>query len=371
MICITVILAYMSIPYVVKFQQEHYGEKRVRVDFITRISHLKITWKRGSLVYLLMMLPSALILGLRYGISTDYVSTYEKGYARVLSGITSDHFEWGFYCLIKICGLLSEEAWPMFLVTGIVTVCFFMESFKRSSIFLMSIVLFFAQGIYFDTFNGIRQYIVVAIFLYCIQYIESGDIKKYFIIMGLCLFIHTSAIITLPLYFINKIKINYITYAIVLLGIVIFHKQLYGVFVDILSLNSKYYANFIVKGTLDSYVSVSTSQFVTSLIALSPMLFVYKEMKKTPMGMFYFNMTLLNLAFATCSIFLPLMERVMYYSKSSFLLGIPYACELIKTKNTKTLFMAGIIFLLAIMNIYGILVNNWYAVLPYQSIFTK
>lgn len=131
----------------------------------------------------------------------------------------------------------------------------------------------------------------------------------------------------------------------------------------------KYYQNFIVKGILGSYISPSISQFATSFIALIPMIIVYRKIDKDRGGRLYLNLVLLNLAFAVCSLFLPLMERVMYYTKVTFLLGIPYACSLIENRKYRWIIVAVEIILLGSMNIYGMLNNDWYAVLPYKSIF--
>lgn len=323
------------------------------------------------MTFLIMVLPVSLVAGLRYGISTDYIPIYERGFKRVLNGVTTDNFEPAFYFLIKMCGTFSDEAWPVFLVSSLITMALFFAGFKQSKIFLMSVTLLFAQGIYFDTFNGIRQYIVAAVFLCCIKYIRNGNLKRYMVIMGLCTLIHTSALITLPLYFLRKIKLNYYVYIVILTLMMIFKTKLFQLFLIVLSLNSKYYNNFIVKGTLLTYISPSVSQLVTSAIALIPMIYLYKKMHKTEEGKFFFNMAFLNLTFAVFSFFLPLMERVMYYTKVSFLLGIPFVCSLIRNKKYRFLICAVEIILLGFMNIYGMLNREWYAVLPYQSIFSK
>lgn len=332
---------------------------------------LKVGDLEESIFFTILILPAALVAGFRYGISIDYIPIYERGFYRVINNINTDHFELGFHYLIKICGGIIAEPWTMFLTCSFITMILFFKSFKQSKIFLMSVILFFAQGIYFDTFNGIRQYIVAAAFLCCIKYIREGNIKKYMIVMLLCIFIHTSAIITLPLYFLRKIKINYLIYSILLITILLFREQLYQIFIFICSLNSKYYNNFIVKNTINSYISTSTSQFVTSMFALMPMICVHNKMVRDEEGRFFFNMVLFNLALCVCSVFLPLMERVMYYSKVSFLLSIPYACSLIKKGRHQLFFITLEIFVLGSMNVYGMVNREWYAVLPYMSIFSK
>ena len=172
-----------------------------------RSTSKKLTVKKikNAGLFLLMIIPSILIAGLRYGISVDYVKVYERGFSIISNNYNNSEFEIGFTWLVKLCSIINDNAWFMFLTVSLITICIYFKAFDISKNYLFSVLLFFGAGVYFDSFNGIRQYIVCAIFLYSFKYIEQNNWKKYFIIMGLCTLIHTSAIFTLPLYFLKKV----------------------------------------------------------------------------------------------------------------------------------------------------------------------
>ena len=145
---------------------------------------------KNIIIFIIMILPCILVAGLRYGISVDYTKIYVRGFNIITNNYGNPEFEIGFTYLIKLCGSIVNKPWFMFLTVSCITILIYFCSFRNSANYIISTILFFGAGVYFDSFNGIRQYIVCAIFLYCFKYIKNNDWKKYFIIMGLCMFIH-------------------------------------------------------------------------------------------------------------------------------------------------------------------------------------
>ena len=184
---------------------------------------------KNAVGFLVMLLPCILVAGFRYGISIDYFRVYARGFNIIVRNSSKSEFELGFTYLVKLCSKIVNESWFMFLSVSCITVVVYFIAFDISKNYFISVLLFFGAGIYFDSFNGIRQYIVCAIFLYCFRYIKTNDWKKYFVIMGACVLIHTSALFTLPLYFVKKINLNKVYCIIVSCILLIFSKNIYNV----------------------------------------------------------------------------------------------------------------------------------------------
>lgn len=325
-------------------------------------------WFSLFALYLIMIIPPILVSGFRYGISVDYFKVYQKGFLRILStvGNTSD-FEYGFYLIVRILGKIVAEPWFIFFSISFITILLYFKSFNQSKDYFVSVLLFFGTGVYLDSFNGIRQYLVVAVFMYCFKYIKKREWKKYFLIMFLCGFIHTSAFFTLPLYFIDKIKIHKIKTVIICAILLILQSPLQNMIKLLLSMIPKY-NEYLLRNTLDNYIVFSVSGLIMALAAIVPCIMAEKKMHDSVEGTFLYSMVFLGLIIAVCSSFLPFAERILYYTRSYIILAVPYACSGFKKKKklyTQTLSVG----LMTSMNVLGIIFMNWYAILPYQSIF--
>lgn len=347
-----------------------YEYPKIRNGKTIRItSKLEISINK-ALFFLAMILPSILVSGFRYGISVDYVWVYEKSFYVFSEGLdpSNSSFELGFQALIYLCSKIVNEPWFMFVVCAFITICVFFASFKESKNYLISVILFFGAGLYFDSFNGIRQYIVVAIFVYCLKYIKGKNMKKYMMIMGLSVLIHTSALFTLPLYFLYKVKLNKIFIFALCIFLFVFRNQLLNLFISIIQLFPKY-NEYLVRNTLQNQVSFSMSGLVMVIIALIPCLISEKKMLNEEEGIFLYNMVMLGLILCVCSSFLPFAERLLYYTRCYLIFAIPYALSFFNNK-IHFIFSWVTCGAMCAMTAIGMIALDWYAVLPYVSIFS-
>lgn len=321
-------------------------------------------------LFLVTFGPCILLSGLRYGIANDYIKIYERGFYEIANDrIIVTEFEIGFNFLVKLCSKIVSKPWFMFLVVSIITIVFFVKGFERSKYFTLSVLLFFVQGIYFDSFNGIRQYIVVAIFIYAYRFIEENSFKKYLLTMLVASLFHISALITIPLYFIKKEKVNYVLFGVVMCGMFVFKNKLLELFLKLMTLLPKS-NSYIEKGTYINYISTNLSGLLISAGVLVLYLYVYRKIGYQQVGIFQLNMAYLGLVFAICSIFLPLMDRFLYFTKAYYLISVPYALSLIDNKKERVTITIFFVTSILALNVYGIVWNDWYGIIPYVSIFS-
>lgn len=317
-------------------------------------------------LFLLMILPASFVMGVRYGISIDY-PLYTKGFYDVVNG-EAGLVEVGFQALEKLCAVVSNgEPWSLFLATSFITVICFFSGLRNSKNYLLSVVLFFSLGIYFDAFNGIRQYIVISVFIMLYPLIKGGSWKKYVVFSLLCSLIHTSALLMIPLYFLRNLKINKFLYLTIAIFALLLKDSILAYMIGIISYFPKY-NEYLLRNTLFNQVSFSTSGIVFAIISIIPCLMVEKEMVRTKEGLFLFNLMHVGLVIAACSSFLPFAERLLYYSRGYMTISIPFACSLMPRRYSQIIGYIIAAFTI-FMTIAGIIVMNWYAVLPYQSIF--
>lgn len=88
-------------------------------------------------------------------------------------------------------------------LSSIVVLLPIITSFAKYSIdFAYAIILLFATGQLYSTFNGIAQFVSAAIFLFAIPYIYKRQFWKYLFVVIICCMFHTAAIVLIPIYFI-------------------------------------------------------------------------------------------------------------------------------------------------------------------------
>lgn len=337
---------------------------------LIRISR-RIVFDAGRIMHMVAAaLPAILVAGLRYGIGVDYNKVYSILFRIIVSGGRPENIEWGFYHLAAFFSRLVPEVWFLFLAFSALTIWIFFSAFEKSRNYLVSVILFFGAGVYFDTFNAIRQYLVVALFIYCFRYIRERDAFHYFLVMGLAVLLHNSAVFTWPLYFAGRIRPDIRKTMLVLAAAVALRGPLYTLFMNIAHLVPKYDL-YLVRDTFARQMNFSLSGLVMVLFGMAACLPVRKKMGKTEEGRFLFNMVLLGLVLCVCSAFLPFAERLLYYTRACLLLALPYAFSCIsdpfRRKMTAVVLCTG----MSLLNLAGMLWLGWYAVLPYCSIFSQ
>lgn len=143
--------------------------------------------------------------GFRYQVGTDY-----DGYAGMFDLIEQHgryyNIEWGYYGLVKLCHMINGNAQLVFLLFSAITVYFvyrYIEYFSKDV--ELSWFLFVCIGPYYlNTFNGMRQWLAIAVFAYSLRYVQEKKPWRYLLLNSITVLFHFSTALLLPLYFILK-----------------------------------------------------------------------------------------------------------------------------------------------------------------------
>lgn len=159
--------------------------------------------------YLFYVLTLMLILfaGFRYGIGVDYFSYYEV--ISSLSAGVSQAMEPGYLLLAKLVHIAGGKEQLLYLLSSLITIVFIAKYITRFSHYpLLSLYIYITMPIlYFASFNGIRQFIAVAMFAYSIKYILSDSFLKFTAVLLIASTFHITVILMVPCYFIlNRIN---------------------------------------------------------------------------------------------------------------------------------------------------------------------
>lgn len=145
-----------------------------------------------------------LITCCRYMVGFDYPAYYDI----FLSG-GADYFEpvpKFFYYV----ALYFENPGILFFLFGFFTLTFVLFGIHENSSNKYESLVIFITVFYLESLNVIRQWLAVALMFYAFKYVVNKNIFKYLLYVCVAFFMHSSAIICLPIYFV----FNYIPFCL-------------------------------------------------------------------------------------------------------------------------------------------------------------
>lgn len=291
-----------------------------------------------------------------FGLSQDY-TTYEEIFKNSYLSL-KELFELyptndlGYFMLNKIFYLINQN-FVIFIgclaFFNIFTIIVLYR--KKSSMIWLSLLLTLTLGSYYISYNAIRQFIAVDLFIWAIFSIEEKNFKKYSIIMLLTILIHKSAIFLFPLYwildidFINKVNIKRILFiSFIFILILVNLDKLIG-FIQL----------FVFKNYANNGYGMTGMNIISIIRPLLVILFILYEIKTLDFSKSFnriaVNSTILWLILSIISLKIFNISRFTYYFIPLSLAILPNCILNENDKKKKYLFL---ITILVISITYGI-----------------
>lgn len=308
-----------------------------------------------------------LFSALRYDVGMDY-----QNYEAMFYG-ESNINELGFSLFYRFLRFLGCDFQVVCIIMAFFTM-YYVYKFINSytCYYFLSILIFYSVGqFYFNSFNAMRQVLVSYIFLANLHLIYKKKIIKYSFMCIFCMFfIHKTAIILLPLYFVfNKNIFRYIKVILLLSPFVIVK------FLNIIISRTSYaiYLKF------DNYAN-GMSLVTYLLIFFSFIIFLvdfYDTERENELNVLYNVNFILLIIFEFCILLagnplIMVFNRISYYFSPILIVLIPLVIWKVKKSFNRGLlvcclscFFTGLSFITLIMN--G--VSNH--LVPYKTILYK
>lgn len=329
---------------------------------------VKRKWEK-RIILLMTVLPATLVAAFRYNNGADYLM-----YLRLFKDIGSGHsivkvdgksLEKGFILLVKLCQTISREPCFSFGIIALLIICLiFKGCIDSSEDYKLSVLLFFVSGIYFDSFNGLRQYIAMAVFFYGMKYIFSKEIKKYILCCLIGYLFHKSVLFLIPLYFIQFIKIDLKRAVLIILIGTLSMTMIYKVVLFFLAYTP--YAYFLTSAEMKNAVTSQSAIFFFVVNTVIGYFFYNQNEIIEEKTQILFNIQVLFLIIALLTTTVPLVSRILSYGLLFEVLYIPSMLEIIKKRSIKSISVFLIVILYIMINLYGIYCNGWYGCIPYN-----
>lgn len=338
--------------------------------FFSLLYYLSDRKSRLSKLFLFLSFISLFIFSaIRYNVYTDYLYTYVPEYYHIAYGTSSSHYEILFYLLNLLVYYIFNNVDWLFIMTSLIFIIFTGKSIKENSTIIpLSIFLLIGGRMFFYSFDQIRQYIGVAIFLYNIKNIANKNWKKYFFWVIIAGLIHKLSFMYLPLYFLNKININRKKYIITMLIII----ALSPIYISIINdLAVYFYSDYFNYGSFVNGTRINNSfvLIILSIINICVSIIYYNRLNsdKYYRILLYIQLVLLFIILGTWNLFDSYRIVAMFLYTSILLLPKTISVE----KNIKIKYVL-LIFIIGVYFVSGYsFIKNVSVIHPYTTIFNK
>lgn len=262
-----------------------------------------------------------MVAGLRWRVGTDYYM-YAIGYSKHVALSWTDLSildEPGLKIISIVSQYIYDDYATMFFLASLITIGLIVNTiYKRGGMFSFSILLFIFIGMWTGSFNGVRQYIALAILFAGHHFIVDRNIKKYVFVVIIASLFHISAIGMIILYFVPIKKLS-LKHIIILIGFTMFFLYSYGYIFEVLE---------SIKDTELSSVSYMSNRVnpYRILVSFAPLAIYFlltniNLLKRN--DYFYINMLFINAAITLATSNSAYLMRFAIYTNSFLVLGIP------------------------------------------------
>lgn len=319
-----------------------------------------------SALFLLLFTVSAL----RFGTGNDYL-TYIVRFHDVRTG---NHVitEPGFNLIVKaIYGFLQDEYYiVVFAVFAAFTVLVFVAAiYQQSRDYVLSVYLYLALGLYFQSYNTVRYYFALGILLYSMRPFIQKQYVKFVLIVLLASLFHKTALAALVLYAAAGVPWKKpLIPAAVLAGLsgLLFQEQYMALFLRL-------YPTYVNEPEYLNGGGFSPVNIVRCAAVLLAAFYVYrKEGIRRDSVRFYLKCNALALLLYTCFSFVPFLSRIGYYLTVTQILLIPSMVADLDEKQRKIarilVFAAGALYFIMFLREAS---GAYVQILPYATWLDK
>lgn len=205
----------------------------VSLVIIFSISYKKASWISKKFLPIVAMLSLSIVSGLRdYSVGTD-TRIYVERYSSIGNTDWMDlfyisdfyKFEYGFSAICKMLYLINDDYSLLLFFTSLwIGLLYYICINEYSKYPLLSILIFYCWGFWASSMNIVRQMMIIPLLYISIGSAVRREFKKFILVVVIASFIHTSALVFIPIYFLinKKIDIKFIWLTICFTLLVLF-----------------------------------------------------------------------------------------------------------------------------------------------------
>lgn len=286
----------------------------------------------------LMSLFFVFFAGFRFNVGVDYPN-YVKIFEKEIGFSTR---EVGFQAFIDFLHYIGGTPQLMFLILAIIFQFFVFKiiEYYSTNYWLSLIILLLIPPFFLASFNGVRQYIAIVMFLYSLRFLDTKNYLKYFLtcIVGAIFFHQTIFFVMFLFPLVNRVLTTKVK-ILLFLGMIFINYSLEL----ILS-----YTNYDRYLALENEVTVSSVTYILFLVSLLLIIFGNKindfKNKILLLNLNYFSFLCLCIVLLqNHNAMIQMFMRLNNYFFFSFIVLVPNLISSFKDNSTKFVFSSSVV----------------------------
>ena len=291
------------------------------------------TGKPTKVTSVLIVAILALIAGLRYKVGADF-DFYYLNYGYYKSADLKFLDEPGIRIIARIAKHIYDDPATMIFIAALITVSLMVITIlKNSEMYWLSVLLYVFLGDWSGSFNGIRQYLAVAVLFAGHRYIKEKKLFHWLLTVVIATTFHITAIIGVFFYFYPRIKLSVKSIVVSVIAAYI-GLNIYDRIFELIGLLKQ--DELILEGEKATYI-LNAINPLRIAVAWVPVAFFLVFMKyydiKQEQFRFYMNMSILNACLMTTAMNSAYLGRVGSYTSAYNALVWPLLLKPIKKES--------------------------------------
>lgn len=288
--------------------------------------------------------------------STPIQQMYQLKYVSGYEGM-----ETGWNWLNKFLSIVYPNFRIVIIFTSFVFVggiCWFI--LKYSKIKWLSFYLFITLGYYTQSFSALRQYLAIVILLYGFKYVERRKLVKFIVVVCIASFIHKSALVFLPVYWLPKIKAKGLYWPVIGFCSVVLLMYAPNILRFVIE-RTKYrgYLKYLGQGSGDGML-VMFLGFVFLILV-----YIRKYRRSDGNADLYLSLFMIAVLLNIASLSLGLIGRIMLYFHISLIILLPNLLATVKNRQSRYMGLLAVCSLTFIYYFIFLLKADMQGVVPY------
>ncbi|MDR3365995.1 MAG: EpsG family protein [Prevotellaceae bacterium] len=285
--------------------------------------------KKTSIILWSLFVLLLFFSGFRWDVGIDWKSYVNSMQNEALL----EHYEFGNLLirnLLHSYGYVDGRYWLW--VMALLTLFFFFYSIKQYSVNpAYSAILFICLGPYWDSLNGVRQFLSIALFAYSWQFLIHKQFIRYAITILVASCFHFSALMLLPIYFMARIKFRKKVLINLFMLTIPLSFFLPSVLSQIASLFSRYEVYATSKFIQSNPNVLSNLRCIFPTILFIVCMVLYDKLKEK--NIVFLNLSLIYIFLTMLFPNISLMIRIGFYFQVAFIFLIPLINQCVSRMN--------------------------------------
>lgn len=344
---------------------------------VGEILNVRLVARQEKILFAIIIILLIGMAGFRYGIESDYWHYYDIFYEK----IKTPTIELGFKYFTKIVYLISNSYVLYCFILAFISIAIKGKLFIKYKYYFLVLFVYYTRFFLMFEMNTVRQGFALCFTMAALIAFSEHDLKRYFLFVLIGTLFHTSTIVILLVFLIDKIRLDTVKMITIGFGISI----LFRLFLFNRVINGLSFLIPIVSNTSNSLVSglgyivnsgdkmnvVTVLSFVRIIVPVYCLLFLNRDKKSNIMIKCYFVGAILNIVLSGLDT-IPTRIATEFYCTEGFILSEALDKRQNRRKYRIDVSVVPIFIIMAldISTFFGLLCGSSLFI-PYKSIFFK